>query len=182
MNSTQISLSARNYADALVKLGQDGQISYDDILKNLEIVKEIASGSQDLVNVLENPSISDETKYSIINEVFKNHVDKKIIDFIKILIEKKRFNEFNGIVEAYSVELDKINNIKRVEVISAIDLNDETKKRIIDKLQNKLQKNVIAEWQKNENIIGGLVIKIDDDVIDSSLKNKLENLSKNLSI
>lgn len=182
MNNTQISLSAKNYAYALVKLGQDGLISYDDIYKNLEIVNEIISSSTDLTNVLDNPSISDETKYSIIDEVFSNQIDKLIVDFLKILIEKKRFREFNGIVEAYRAELDKINNIKRIEVISAVDLNEETKKKIIEKLQNKLQKNIIAEWQINEEIIGGLVIKIDDDIIDSSLKNKLENLSKNLSI
>lgn len=182
MNNTQISLSAKNYADALVKLGQDGLISYDDIYKNLEIVKEIISSSTELTNVLDNPSISDETKYSIIDEVFNNQIDKYIVDFLKILIEKNRFREFNGIVEAYRAELDKINNIKRIKVISAIDLNEETKRKIIEKLQNKLHKNIIAEWQMNEEIIGGLVIKIDDDIIDSSLKNKLESLSKNLSI
>ena len=182
MNNTQISLSAKNYADALVKLGQDGKISYDDIYKNLEVVKEITASSQELVNVLENPTIADDTKYSIIDEVFKNQIDVKIIDFLKILIEKKRFNEFNGIVEAYRVELDKINNIKRVEVTSAVELNEETRQRIINKLQNKLKKNVIAEWIINDEIIGGLVIKIDDDVVDSSLKNKLESLSKNLSL
>ena len=182
MNTIQISLSAKNYADALVKLAQDAQISYDDIYKNLEIAKEIVTSSPDLVSVLLNPTIDDNTKYAIIDEVFNNQIHVKMIDFIKILIEKKRFNEFDGIVEAYRIELDKINNIKRVEVTSAIILNEDTKQRIINKLQNKLNKNIIASWQTNENIIGGLVIKIDDDVIDSSLKNKLESLSKNLSL
>ena len=182
MSTIQISLSAKNYADALVKLGQDGQISYDDIYKNLEIAKEIISSSSDLVNVLLNPTIDDDTKYSIIDEVFKNQIDIKIVDFLKILIEKKRFNEFEGIVEAYRIELDKINNIKRIEVVSAINLSDSTKDKIVEKLQNKLHKTVIPSWKTNAEIIGGLVIKIDDDVIDSSLKNKLENLSKNLSL
>lgn len=182
MAATQISLSAKNYADALVKLGKDGVLSFDDIYKNLEIVNEITSLSPDLVNVLENPTISVDTKNSIVEEVFSNQIDSHIKDFLKILIEKNRFNELKGIIEAYSVELDNINNIKRVEVTSAIDLKEETKQRIIEKLQTKLQKTVIAQWLKNEEIIGGLVIKIDDDVIDSSLKNKLENLSKNLSI
>lgn len=182
MSTAQISLSAKNYADALVKLGQDGIISYDDIYKNLDIVNQITLQSPDLVTVLENPTIAFDTKNSIIEEVFKNQIDSHIKDFLKILIEKNRFNELKGIIAAYSKELDNINNIKRVEVTSAVDLNDETKQRIIEKLQNKLQKSVIAEWQKNEEIIGGLIIKIDDDVVDSSIKNKLENLSTNLSV
>ena len=104
----------------------------------------------------------------------------KIRDFLKILIEKKRFKELEGIVAAYQEELDKINNLQRVEVISAVELDDNSKQRIIEKLQKRLQKNVIAQWQTDEEIIGGLVVKINDDVIDSSLKNKLENLSKNI--
>lgn len=180
MKNIQISLTAKNYADALVKLGQDNVISYDDILNNLEIISEICSKSKDLTDVLENPAISDETKFSIIDEVFTKSVNEKIRDFLKILIEKKRFKELEGIVAAYQEELDKINNLQRVEVISAIELDDNSKEKIIDKLQNRLQKNVIAQWQTDEEIIGGLVVKINDDVIDSSLKNKLENLSKNI--
>lgn len=180
MKNIQISLTAKNYADALVKLGQDNVISYDDILNNLEIISEICRQSKDLTDVLENPAISDETKFSIIDEVFTKSVNEKIRDFLKILIEKKRFKELEGIVAAYQEELDKINNLQRVEVISAIELDDNSKQRIIEKLQKRLQKNVIAQWQTDEEIIGGLVVKINDDVIDSSLKNKLENLSKNI--
>ncbi len=180
MKNIQISLTAKNYADALVKLGQDNVISYDDILNNLEIISEICTQSKDLTGVLENPAISDETKFSIIDEVFTKYVNEKIRDFLKILIEKKRFKELEGIVAAYQEELDKINNLQRVEVISAVELDDNSKQRIIEKLQKRLQKNVIAQWQTDEEIIGGLVVKINDDVIDSSLKNKLENLSKNI--
>ena len=180
MKNIQISLTAKNYADALVKLGQDNVISYDDILNNLEIISEICTQSKDLTGVLENPAISDETKFSIIDEVFTKYVNEKIRDFLKILIEKKRFKELEGIVAAYQEELDKINNLQRVEVVSAVELDDNSKQRIIEKLQKRLQKNVIAQWQTDEEIIGGLVVKINDDVIDSSLKNKLENLSKNI--
>lgn len=181
MKSIQISLSAQNYADALVKLGADDILSYDNILKNLEIIEEICKNSADLVAVLENPTISADKKYSIIDEVFTNHIDKKIKDFIKILIEKKRFNDFKGIAEAYRKEIDKINNIKRISVFSAVELKEQAKQKIVEKMQTKLKKNIVTEWLVNEEIIGGLVIKIGDDVIDTSLKNKLENLSKNIT-
>lgn len=180
MKNIQISLSAQNYANALVKLGQDNVLSYDDILKNIEIAEEICKNSPDLVSVLENPTISAETKNSIIDEVFTNQINEKIKDFLKILIDKKRFNEFSGIAAGYKKELDIINNIKRINVVSAVELKEEAKQKIVEKMRDKLQKNIIADWNTDENIIGGLVIKIDDDVIDTSLKNKLENLSKNI--
>ncbi len=180
MNSIQISITAKNYANALVQIGQDGILSYDDILKNLELVKEICINSPDLESVLGNPTLSDDIKYSIIDEALQKDINPKIIDFIKVLIEKKRFKEFYGIVEAYRKDLDEINNLQRVLVTSAVELNDDMKQRITEKLQKRLSKNITAEWLIDKEIIGGLVIKINDDVIDSSLKNKLENLSKNL--
>jgi len=182
MKNIKISLSAKNYADALTQVAQDNIVSYEEIIRDLEIINTIISKSADLSEVLLNPTISEDTKNSIIDEVFKNQINIKIIDFLKILIDKKRFNELDTIIEAFKKELDKKNNIKRVEITSAVELNESIKQKITDKLENKLQKKVIPNWQLNTEIIGGLVIKIEDDVIDTSLKNKLENLSKNISI
>lgn len=180
MNNTQISLIAKNYADALVKLCKDQAMDCREILNSLLFIKDTCKQSTDLKTILDNPSVSDDVKCSIIDEVFKNSIDNHTIEFLKILIEKKRFNEFEGIIAAFSDETDKINNIQRIEVTSAIDLNDDLKQRIKEKLENRLNKTVITEWIVNEDIIGGLVVQINDDVIDSSLKNKLENLSKNI--
>lgn len=175
---TQITLSSKIYADTLIRLGQDGSVSFDEILENLENIQKICVSSKELVTVLQNPTISIDTKNSIIDEVFSQNIDKKIKDFLKIIIEKKRFNEFNSIVSSFKAELDKINNIKHVEIISAINLDENNKQTILAKIENKIQKQVIANWTVDNSIIGGLVIKFDDNIIDSSLKQKLEKLSK----
>ncbi len=179
-NKHQISTSEKIYADSLIQVGKDGVLSFDQILNDLETIKEITSQSKDLVEVMENPAIDDETKYDIIDSVFSKGINEKIINFLKVLINKKRFKELDKIIQAYSDELDNINNLKRVEVISASELSSEQTKRITEKLQNKLKKNVIISSTIDKDIIGGLVIKIDDDVIDNSLRNKLESLSKNI--
>ena len=170
------STSSKNYAKALADIAQDNVMSYNDIKKNLGIVSEILTSSDELKNVLENTTISNAIKTDIINEVFKNQINEKIINFLKILVDKSKFNEFSEIKNDYEKILDDVNNIKRVEVISAVPLTDEHKSRITDKLQNKLQKEVIPNWIEQPEIMGGLVIKIEDDVIDSSIKKKLENL------
>lgn len=182
INSTenQISTSAKNYADSLIKVGKDGVMTYENILNDLNTLKEITSSSDELVRVMENPSISIKDKYDIIDSVFANQISDKTINFLKILIDKKRFNELGQIIQCFSNEVDDINNIKRVEVVSAVELSDDRKQKLTDKLQTKLKKQVNINWVLDEDIIGGLIIKIDDDVIDNSLKNKLENLSKNI--
>lgn len=176
----QISTSAKIYADSLIQAGKDSNINYNDILNELNEIKEITEQSEDFVKTMISPSISDGTKYEILDNIFSNKINEKIINFLKVLVAKRRFNELNKIIQAFSDEVDKINNVKRVEVISAADITDDRKQRIVEKLQHKLEKNVIVNWTQDKDIIGGLVIKIDDDVIDNSLKNKLEKLSKNI--
>lgn len=165
------------YADALIELGD-----FDKTLKELDIITEICSNSKDLVQILESPTVSVEKKFLIIDEVFLKDINEKMRNFLKVLAEKKRFNEFSNIKEAFSNEVDKIKNIKRIEVISAIELNEDKKQAVIRKLKEKLQKEIIANWNTDKSIIGGLIIKIDDNVIDTSLKNKLKNLSKNIEV
>lgn len=176
--NTQISTSAKNYADSLIQIYKDGIMSCEDILNNLNIIKEIAKNSSELVDVMNNPAISNKIKFEIIENVFSNQINDKLINFLKVLVDKKRFHELNQIIEAFSINVDEIHNIKRVEVISAIEVSEDRKQNLIEKLQNKLQKTIIANWNIDKNIIGGLIIKIGDNVIDNSLRNKLENLSK----
>lgn len=167
-----INTSAKTYANSLIQANNN----YEKILNDLNIVKDVLSS--ELYDVLENPSVSIKIKYDIIDEVFKNHVDEKIINFLKILADKNRIREFSNIIRAYSDEVDEINDIKRAEVVSVIELSEEQKNKVIEKLQNRLHKKVIVNWTQDSSIIGGLVVKYDDDVIDCSLKNKLEKISK----
>lgn len=176
----KISTSAKNYANSLLQVGKDGVMSYDDILNDLNTVKEIVSSSTELTQVMENPAVSDNTKYEILDSVFSGQINDKLINFLKVLIDKNRFYELNQIIEAYSYEVDEIHNVKRVEVVSAVEISDDRKQRLVEKLQNKLQKTVIPNWNVDKDIIGGLIIRIGDDLVDNSLRNKLENLSKNI--
>ncbi len=170
------STSPKNYAKALAEIAKDNVMSYEDIKHNLDTVILILQSSSELQMTLENTAISNSAKIDIINEVFKNQINDKIINFLKILVNKSKFNELPLIIDEFNKILDNVNNIKRVEVVSAVQLTEDQKNKITEKLKNKLNKNIIAEWIEQPEIIGGLIIKIEDDVIDSSLKKKLENL------
>lgn len=176
----KISQSAKTYADALIKMSQDGSMTYDGVLKDLETALLIIKSSSDLKNVLETPAVPVEQKLEIVNDVFSGQISQNIVNFLKILAEKKRFKEFETIIEAFKEQLDEINVVQRITVISAVDLSDAHKQKIINKLQEKLHKKIYANWKQDASIIGGLVIHINDNVIDTSIKNKLENLSKNI--
>ncbi len=176
----QISLSAKNYSKALVEMVRDNVISFEDLSKDLAAVSEILETSQDLRLTLENPTVSEEVKSQIVEEVFKNEVHPQVVSFLKVLIDKNRFSEFSQIKADYEIKLDDVNKIQSVEIISAVELSDEYRERILQKLSEKLQKNIRPNWKVDENIIAGLIYRINDNVIDTSIKSKLDKLNKNL--
>lgn len=172
--NTQITTSSKIYANSLISVNTD----YDKVLDELKLVSEVIKNSKDLSETLKNPAISKQTKFEILEEVFKTRIDEKILNFLKVLLDKDKFGEFDEIYAAYLQMYDDIKNIKRVKVVSAIDLSDNWKTKITEKLNQKFQKTVIASWETDEKIIGGLVIKSEDEIFDASLKNKLYKLSK----
>ncbi|MCI5889010.1 MAG: ATP synthase F1 subunit delta [Brachyspira sp.] len=176
----QISLSAKNYSKALVEMVRDNVISFEDLSKDLATVSEILETSQDLRLTLENPTVSEEVKSQIVEEVFKNEVHPQVVSFLKVLIDKNRFSEFSQIKADYEIKLDDVNKIQAVEITSAVELSEEYRERILQKLSEKLQKNIRPNWKVDENIIAGLIYRINDNVIDTSIKSKLDKLNKNL--
>ena len=176
----QISLSAKNYSKALVEMVRDNVISFEDLSKDLATVSEILETSQDLRLTLENPTVSEEVKSQIVEEVFKNEVHPQVVSFLKVLIDKNRFSEFSQIKADYEMKLDDVNKIQAVEITSAVELSEEYRERILQKLSEKLQKNIRPNWKVDENIIAGLIYRINDNVIDTSIKSKLDKLNKNL--
>ena len=170
----RISQSAKIYADALLNLNIDDKKLIDDISNILDAI----TNSNDLDSVLNNPVIENNSKFEIINEIFRSKIDDKILEFIKILIEKKRISQLPGIKASLIEKLNSKNNIKLVQITSAIELNDYYKTKVISVLEKKLKQKVKPEWILNPDIIAGLKIKIDDTIIDTSINAKLENLDK----
>lgn len=180
MADTKNTIIADRYAEALVDIAKDGKLTFEKISSDLNLIKEILIQSKDLNEFLINPTVSIENKKEIIDKVFSNEIDALIINFIKILIDKDRFSAFNEVLESYNKSLDNINNICRVNVTSAVKMSEESKARLKQKLEEKVRKNVVLDLDINSDIIAGLVIKIGDNVIDMSLKHKLEDLSKSI--
>lgn len=180
MTNTKNILIADRYAEALVKLAKDGKLTFEKISEDLNLIKDISSQSKDLYDVLINPLVSVEDKKEILDRVFSNEIDVLIVNFLKVLVDKNRFDAFGEVLNSYNKYLDDINKVSRVDVISAVKMSEEAKSKLKNKLEEKMRVNVVFNLQVNLDIIAGLVIKIGDNIIDMSLKHKLEDLSKKI--
>lgn len=181
MTNTKDILIAQRYAEALVELAKEGKLTFGKISDDLNLVKEILSQSKDLDEALSNPIVSIENKKEIIDKVFSSEINALIVNFLKVLVDKNRFSVFAEVLNAYNKLLDDINNVSRIRVTSAVVMPKDSQVKLKNKLEEKLKKNVVLDLDVNPNIIAGLVIKMGDNVIDMSLKHKLEDLSKNIT-
>ncbi len=171
---------SKRYAKALIELQNAGIISSEDILNDLKTISDTLKISQDLNEVLSNPVVGIDDKKDIVEQIFSNKISATVKNFVKVLIDKSRFSAFKYIVLAYEQELDLIKGLERVNVVSAIEMKQEAKERLQRKLEEKLKKSVIINFEQDPEIIAGLIIKIGDSVIDNSLRHKIDNLSKEM--
>lgn len=172
-------LVSERYAQALLELVSDN-LSKEDILKELLDITESVKGSGDLNKVMTSPVISDDEKKNVISKLFENTTNKVILNFLKLLIDKNRFSMLESITKEYKNEINRLNNLLSINVTSAIDLTEDEKSAIKDKLSNILNKNIELEWATNPDIIAGLVFEVGDNIIDNSLRHKLQDLSRNI--
>ncbi len=175
MNNENNILIAKKYAEALIDFGKAEKMSYVSISVDLANIQSILSKSEDLYEALTNPLISIEDKLNIIEKAFEKDVDVLIRNFLKVLTEKDRFNLIYDIIKIYNSLLDEINGIARIDVISAVELNDIEQADIQAKLAEKLKKQVVIKYKTDKSIIAGLVFKMGDDIIDMSIARKLED-------
>ena len=108
---------------------------------------------------------------SALGEVF----DYQLLDIITIMLENDDISLLPDVTKNFlSITKDRL-NIAYVEVISSFDMNEEYQSNLLKQLKEATNKEIDFNFSVDKNLIGGLKIKIDDTLFDSTLKTKLEN-------
>lgn len=174
-------LISKRWANALIELtNEDASLSKDAVLEDLKKISDTISSSDELLDVINNPSISTEEKQIVLCKLFQDKVMPIVYNFLFTLNLRKRAGLIGDITVAFEKELDRIKNIRHVNVTSAIELNDSKKEEIKDKIASKLASEIEVDWGVDTDIIAGLIFNIDETVVDNSIRHKLEDLSKEI--
>ena len=170
-----ITAIAEKYAQAYYELSEEkdltGYFRYD-----LWAISKLIKECHELRLLLEHPIIEQKAKKSIIEEVLTNKVNPLSINLMKLLIDRNRVSIIHIMAEKFIEIYNTKNNIVPVQVITAISLNEHLKNLIGEKLAALLDKTVELESKVDETIIGGVLLKIDDKIIDGSIKGRLESI------
>lgn len=173
-------LVSKTYGEALFNLAlEDGTLT--TIIEEVNIVKEAIAENPDLLKLLSHPKINKEEKVSVIENIFKGRVSDSLVGFLVIIVQKDRYDDLDGIFEYFIAKVREYKNIGVASVTSAVELTEEQKKQVEQKLlQTTKYSQFELSFYVDKNLIGGLVIRIGDRVVDSSIKTKLQMLAKDL--
>lgn len=174
-------LVARRWAKALIDLAnEEGGISKEEILAELKDVNENIASSEELSEMLINPVVTQEEKLSVLTRLFQTRLMPVVFKFLTVVNSKNRLGYLGAIEQEFQRELEAEKNIVRVNVTSAIELDDGKKDYIRSKLAEKLHKEIISTWVVDSGIIGGLIFNIDETIVDNSIRHRLENIGKHI--
>ncbi len=166
-----------SYALALLDLTQGKE---KETLEYLIYIQEILKKDKQVEHFFLNPAVSKNLKIQLIKKVFQNHLPELLINFLCILAKNERFNLISEIKEIYQYHLDKRNNILPVKVITAIELDEDTKSLIQKTLNQYYNKEVDIHYVVKSSIIGGIIIQSEGYEIDNSIESMLKQIFKNL--
>ncbi|AXJ00470.1 ATP synthase F1 subcomplex delta subunit [Cyclonatronum proteinivorum] len=169
------SKAARRYSSALLGFAIETN-TLERILSDMEYIHKTIEHSRELVLFLRNPLIKADKKRDAINQLFGSKVCKEVNSFFDLVASKARFDLIPGIAKAFIDAYRKHKGIELVHLFYAEEPNADQIDRIKKALESKTGKTIELISQHKPGLLGGVMVKIDDTVIDGSVKHKLEQL------
>jgi F-type H+-transporting ATPase subunit delta len=168
------------YANSLMLLAEEKK-TFKKVAEDADLIFNTLAASKELRAVLKSPVIKSNDKKNVLAKIFDKKISTETLSFINFVLEKNREDILYDIFKEFVTLVDKKNGVVKANVLSAIELNEDAKKKVGMSFEKKLNKKVSANYAINPDLIGGFIVKIEDTVYDSSVKHQLALLSKKLS-
>jgi F-type H+-transporting ATPase subunit delta len=168
---------AKRYAQGLLDFTQETKTT-EDIFREMNDVVETIKKSKDLQNFLASPIIDAKKKINVAREIFRNF-SLTTNNLVQLTIKHGRENQLQNICTAFISKVEDLKGVQRVTITSAATLSEENINNILKSTnlvnnENKLDVNSVI----NPEILGGYILRVGDQQVDSSVKSKLNDLKK----
>lgn len=170
-------LVSKRYALALFEAGHELE-KIDVFKEELTLLKGLFENEDRFLEVLSHPRINKPEKKEMVDKILKEQISGEMLNFLYILIDKKREKNILDITDEYGELYNEHKNIVKVVAKTAIPMEDKAKEKLINVLSEKLNKTIELTNQVDEDLMGGVLLQIEDRLIDGSLKGQLENIEK----
>lgn len=168
-----------SYAEALLELA-DARGVTDTVAADVEGVAEVINNNAAFNQYLGDPTVGHTARQKMIDTVFGTRVSSLVVAFLQVLSSKNHLAHFPGIAAAFKRLLDHRKGTVDVEVTVAHKLDDNALADVGKQISGRLGKNAIVSQKVDESIIGGLILKFGDKLVDGSVKTQLETIKSRM--
>ena len=173
-------LVSKVYGDALFETAMEKGV-LSDWYEEVQALRGIFAEHADLAQFLNHPQITKEEKVSVAEKILHGRISEGLLGFLVIVIEKGRQNDILPICDYFIDRVKEYKKIGMVKVTSAVILSDEQKKRVEKRILETTQYvDLEITYEVDETLLGGLVIRIGDRVVDSSIRAQLDKMKRDL--
>ncbi|MBE6667071.1 MAG: ATP synthase F1 subunit delta [Ruminococcaceae bacterium] len=144
----------------------------------LKLIEEAFKESTEYAEFLSSPSIPVKERLSAIESAFAGSLSEDVLSFFLLLCEKGRMPCLEIAINEYNALLDASERISTARVISAIPLTDGEKAKLKEKLEVMYKRTVNLECSVDENVLGGLIVEVDGNTMDGSLRYRLREVKE----
>ncbi len=170
-------LVSKRYASALFEAGLELN-KIKEFNEELDFIKRILEEEPQLLQILKHPKINKDEKKDLMNKLFKNKTSEEIINFVYVLIDKRRDNHILEIADYYKELFNEHENIMKVTAITAVPMDKNDQEKLSFVLSNKLNKNIELTNEVDNTILGGVLLKVENKLMDGTLKGQLESIGR----
>ena len=173
---------ARNYADTLLALAQrQGGAAVEEYLAAIEDVAETIRTEPRVRRFLETPRISTDARKEALRAAFTGRVPAPFLRFLLVVVDKRRQGMLSQIAQAYRERVDELMGRVRVDVALSHEPDAALRDEIQASLQRRLGRAVVAHFTVDPELIGGIVVRMGDEVLDGSVRRRAQELRRRLA-
>jgi len=171
--------AAERYATALFELAKEqGKVA--DIDAEMNKVALLSLGQRALSRALLAPDVASEVKASIVRKVFGASVSPLVVNFLQVLTAAGRFAALPDVARRFHGMMQDERGEVKVDVDTAVDLGAEVKTRVVEQVARHTGRVPSIQWHVDSELLGGIVVRIADNIIDYSVKSQLHELRERL--
>ncbi len=167
------------YANSLFEVALSHSVQ-TQVCDELIFLKTVLTENFEYTKMLATPVISREIKNKILEDTFSNRVSSYTFNFLKVLVDNKRFGMILEIIDEYQRIYNNYCGIMEVTAITATELDDELASKLTNRLNELTGKKVKLSLVVDKAVIGGIKLKYDNNEIDATIKSRLDELRQNI--
>ena len=170
---------AKKYAQALFLSAKEKGLM-DKLYEQLGDLKDLVEEDASLLSFLGAPQVLEESKKSLVREVFSGHVEQLVVEFLVVLVDKGRVGFLVEIIDEFRRLVEAEQGLGRITVITAVPISESERSRLIDKMAAKTGLKIVLEEKVDKSILGGMIVVMYDEIIDGSVRHGLNLVKEQL--